>query len=89
MDPKGDGRYLLSNSKDQTAKLWDLRAMLSPTDHHRLGPPQLPPLRWCVQETLLAKKVPPFPYHECDLTYIALAFWPMSSSAANHAFARL
>lgn len=25
LDAKGDGRYLLSNSKDQTARIWDIR----------------------------------------------------------------
>ena len=25
VSPKGDGRYLITNSKDQTIKLWDLR----------------------------------------------------------------
>lgn len=25
LDPRGDGRYLLSNSKDQSIKLWDIR----------------------------------------------------------------
>ena len=29
VDSKGDGRYVLSNAKDQTAKLWDLRQMTS------------------------------------------------------------
>ncbi|KAF2741556.1 WD40 repeat-like protein [Polyplosphaeria fusca] len=29
VDSKGDGRYVLSNAKDQTAKLWDLRKMIS------------------------------------------------------------
>lgn len=29
IDPKGDARYLLSNSKDQTMKLWDIRIMSS------------------------------------------------------------
>ncbi|KZC04742.1 DDB1- and CUL4-associated factor 11 [Dufourea novaeangliae] len=26
IDPRGDGRYLITNSKDQTIKLWDVRA---------------------------------------------------------------
>ncbi|XP_033331804.1 DDB1- and CUL4-associated factor 11 [Megalopta genalis] len=26
VDPRGDGRYLITNSKDQTIKLWDVRA---------------------------------------------------------------
>lgn len=25
IDPKGDGRHLISNCKDQTIKLWDMR----------------------------------------------------------------
>jgi WD repeat-containing protein 23 len=25
LDAKGDGRYLLSNAKDQTARIWDIR----------------------------------------------------------------
>lgn len=34
--PKGDGRYCLSNGKDQGAKLWDLRMMVSNEDYDRL-----------------------------------------------------
>lgn len=29
VQPKGDGRYCLSNGKDQATKLWDLRMMVS------------------------------------------------------------
>lgn len=29
IDSKGDGRYILSNSKDQTTKLWDLRMVMT------------------------------------------------------------
>lgn len=28
VDSKGDGRYVLSNSKDQTMKLWDIRLVI-------------------------------------------------------------
>lgn len=31
IDPRGDGRHLLTNSKDQTIKLWDVRAF---SDHN-------------------------------------------------------
>lgn len=32
VDSKGDGRYIISNGKDQTAKLWDLRKVISTED---------------------------------------------------------
>ena len=32
VDSKGDGRYVLSNGKDQLMKLWDLRKMLTSVD---------------------------------------------------------
>lgn len=31
IDSKGDGRYVLSNGKDQLMKLWDLRKMITPS----------------------------------------------------------
>lgn len=42
----GDGRHLLSNAKDQTAKLWDLRRMLSAAQHARLPPARTPNFEW-------------------------------------------
>ncbi|MCJ1473444.1 hypothetical protein MMC13_002095 [Lambiella insularis] len=38
VDSKGDGRYVLSNGKDQTMKLWDLRKMMSTTEASKLNP---------------------------------------------------
>jgi WD repeat-containing protein 23 len=29
VDSRGDGRYFISNGKDQTTKLWDIRKMSS------------------------------------------------------------
>jgi DDB1- and CUL4-associated factor 11 len=38
VDSKGDGRYVLSNGKDQTAKLWDLRKMISTERASKIDP---------------------------------------------------
>ncbi|PGH26657.1 hypothetical protein AJ80_01603 [Polytolypa hystricis UAMH7299] len=38
VDSKGDGRYVLSNGKDQTMKLWDLRKMMSPSKFDSIDP---------------------------------------------------
>ncbi|KAL4432013.1 hypothetical protein ABPG77_000280 [Micractinium sp. CCAP 211/92] len=37
IDSKGDGRYLISNSKDQTIKLWDMCMMASEKDAYTLN----------------------------------------------------
>lgn len=37
VDSKGDGRYVLSNGKDQTAKLWDLRKTMSADDADKIN----------------------------------------------------
>lgn len=36
VDSKGDGRYVLSNGKDQSMKLWDLRKMISTEKAERI-----------------------------------------------------
>ncbi|KAI9813858.1 MAG: hypothetical protein M1832_006070 [Thelocarpon impressellum] len=38
VDSKGDGRYVLSNGKDQTMKLWDLRKMMTTDRLDRIDP---------------------------------------------------
>lgn len=38
IDSKGDGRYVISNAKDQTCKLWDLRKMIPPDRAERIDP---------------------------------------------------
>lgn len=38
IDSKGDGRYVISNGKDQTCKLWDLRHMINTDEGERINP---------------------------------------------------
>jgi len=38
VDTKSDGRYVLSNGKDQSMKLWDLRMAMSKTDFDEANP---------------------------------------------------
>src|SRR5262249_1135573 len=38
VDSKGDGRYVLSNGKDQTMKLWDLRMAMTTDRFAELNP---------------------------------------------------
>ncbi|KAH7037144.1 WD40-repeat-containing domain protein [Microdochium trichocladiopsis] len=40
LDSKGDGRYILSNGKDQSMKLWDLKMMYSTAQFAELNPHQ-------------------------------------------------
>ncbi|CAK7265223.1 hypothetical protein SEPCBS119000_001402 [Sporothrix epigloea] len=41
IDSKGDGRYILSNGKDQTMRLWDLRMAMTMSDFDAKDPLQL------------------------------------------------
>ena len=38
VDSKGDGRYIISNGKDQTAKLWDLRKVIPTEKAGKINP---------------------------------------------------
>lgn len=51
LDPKGDGRHFISNGKDQTVKLWDLRRAHSQADLARgvTSMRGLPRFQWCVK----------------------------------------
>ncbi|KAI1392583.1 WD40 repeat-like protein [Hypoxylon trugodes] len=40
LDSKNDGRYLLSNGKDQSMKLWDLKMMYTTAKYEELNPRQ-------------------------------------------------
>ncbi|ORY60549.1 WD40-repeat-containing domain protein [Pseudomassariella vexata] len=40
IDSKGDGRYILSNGKDQSMKLWDLKMMYTTARFNELNPRQ-------------------------------------------------
>ena len=40
--PKGDGHHFISNGKDQTMKLWDIRRMLDPKDDKMLKAARTP-----------------------------------------------
>ncbi|KAL3420209.1 WD domain-containing protein [Phlyctema vagabunda] len=42
IDSKGDGRYILSNGKDQSMKLWDLRMVMSPSAFGNMRPTRRP-----------------------------------------------
>ena len=50
LDSKGDGKYVLSNSKDQTAKVWDIRRMVDDQEYQSLPDPKLPQFGWWVPQ---------------------------------------
>lgn len=46
VSPRGDGVYVLSNAKDQTAKLWDLRTMVPAAEFEASGAHEVNPFPW-------------------------------------------
>jgi WD repeat-containing protein 23 len=46
LDSKGDGRYFISNGKDQAVKLWDMRAARSSEEAARLPREGVPSFHW-------------------------------------------
>ncbi|CAI5474415.1 unnamed protein product [Closterium sp. Yama58-4] len=42
----GDARCFLTNGKDQTMKLWDIRVMMDPAAYEDLPPPRIPFFQW-------------------------------------------
>lgn len=52
IDSKGDGRYVISNAKDQTCKLWDLRKMVSTDVGERINPQVRPTIPLLTNETI-------------------------------------
>ncbi|KAA0171046.1 hypothetical protein FNF28_01051 [Cafeteria roenbergensis] len=46
LDARGDGRYVLSNSKDQTVKLWDLRKMATHAEAAAMPAPDRDGSEW-------------------------------------------
>lgn len=46
LEARGDGVYVLSNSKDQTAKLWDIRMMTSHAEHDAMPGHARYPVTW-------------------------------------------
>ena len=44
---QGDGRYFISNSKDQSIKLWDVRSMMSAHNYANLPAGSSLSLNWC------------------------------------------
>ena len=48
IDPKGDGVYIISNAKDQSIKLWDLRKMTGQEAARKMGRGDIGSYQWCV-----------------------------------------
>ncbi|KAK9834848.1 hypothetical protein WJX81_003498 [Elliptochloris bilobata] len=98
LDSRGDGRHLLSNAKDQTAKMWDLRKMLSAAQHGRLPPARNPNFEWDYRwmEYPARGYLVPHPHdvslqtyrgHSVSQTLIRAYFSPASTTAQRYVYA--
>ena len=77
----GDGRHLLSNGKDQTAKLWDLRKMLSAAQHARLPATRVPNFEWDY------RRAPPQPPCACSNGHqYGAAWWSQSAPRSTDTY---
>ena len=66
VDSKGDGRYVLSNGKDQNMKLWDLRKMMPTSEASKLDPARYTTKFDYRNMTYDEKDYEPHP-HDCSL----------------------
>ena len=95
IDSKGDGRYVLSNGKDQTMKLWDLRKMMPTEKASKLDPNRYTTSFDYRFMTYDEKDFEPHP-HDCSLvtfrghrvlkTLIRCHFSPPSSTNSRYVY---
>eukprot|EP01124_Arcella_intermedia_P015185 TRINITY_DN216_c1_g3_i1.p1 TRINITY_DN216_c1_g3~~TRINITY_DN216_c1_g3_i1.p1 ORF type:complete len:474 (+),score=62.65 TRINITY_DN216_c1_g3_i1:177-1424(+) len=82
IDPKGDGTYLISNSKDQKIKLWDIRKMKDPSDA-----PTVPQRRMRARRTVESdNSVMSYEGHTVAQTLIRCRFSPLETTGQKYIY---